>query len=105
MKKFKFNDAIESKGLDGARIHFGASAQTVKAIFEKHGLVAEDYAILCYDEWEAEYEQVVITDAVLDEDGTVITPAVTENGTLISAAGNRYGLRYEELLSFIIGEI
>lgn len=82
MRKFKFNNAIETKGENGARIHFGASAQTVKSIFESHGLVAEDYAILCYDEWEEE----------LDEDGNIVTEA-----------GNRYGLRYEELLCFLIG--
>jgi len=75
MRKFKYNDAIELKG-DGARIHFGASAQTVKSIFESHGLVAEDYAILCHDTWE--------------EDG--VTKDI-------------YGLRYEELLSFIISAI
>ncbi|MEA3485170.1 MAG: glycosyl hydrolase family 28-related protein [Candidatus Aerophobetes bacterium] len=84
MKKFKYNDAIQKKGEDRARIHFGASAQTIKYIFEKHGLIAEDYAILCYDEWEQE----------LDDDGNVIVEA-----------GNRYGLRYEELLSFIISAI
>jgi predicted amino acid-binding ACT domain protein len=50
MKKFKFNDSIIEKGEKNARIHFGASAQKVKSIFEKHGLIAEDYAILCYDE-------------------------------------------------------
>jgi hypothetical protein len=88
MRKFKFNDAIENKGVDNARIHFGASAQTVKSIFEKHGLVAEDYAILCYDEWEEQQE-------AKDEEGTITQE--------FRVAGNRYGLRYEELLSFIIG--
>jgi hypothetical protein len=105
IKKFKFNDAIESKGEDNARIHFGTSAQTVKAIFEKHGLVAEDYALLCYDEWEDEYEQVVDTEAILDEEGNVITEATYKDGELIKEAGNRYGIRYEELLCFIIGAI
>jgi len=75
IKKFKFKDAVEAKGESGARIHVGVGAQTVKAIFESHGLVAEDYAILCYDEW-------------VDE----------ETGE----TRNRYGVRYEELLAFII---
>jgi hypothetical protein len=83
MRKFKWNDAIKVKG-DNARIHFGTSAQTVKAIFEKHGLVAEDYGMLCYDEWGQE----------VDEDGNVIVEA-----------GNRYGIRYEELLCFIMSAI
>lgn len=87
MKKFKFNDAIKLKG-DSARIHFGASAQTVKSIFEKYGLDALNYAILCYDEWEEQEE-------IKDESGNIVQEYLP--------AGNRYGLRYEELLSFIIG--
>lgn len=89
MKKFKFNNAIESKG-EKARIHFGASAQTVKSIFEKHGLIAEDYSILCYDEWEEQVE-------IKDEEGNIIQA--------YTPSGNRYGLRYEELLCFIISAI
>ena len=80
LRKFKFNDAIESKG-DGARIHFGASAQQVGEILTSHGLTPEDYAFYCYDEWEERQ----------DEDGNVELEA-----------GNRYGIRYDELLSFII---
>tara|TARA_R110000796_G_C14537106_1_gene432513 strand:+ start:438 stop:1946 length:1509 start_codon:yes stop_codon:yes gene_type:complete len=83
IKKFKFNDAVSKKG-DNARIHFGVGAQTVKAIFESHGLVAESYALFCYDEWEAE----------TDEEGTEVTPS-----------GNRYGIRYDQLLAFIISTL
>jgi hypothetical protein len=81
VKKFKFITAITEKGESNARIHFGTSAQTVKSIFEKHGLNAFDYAVLCHDEW----------DDVLDEEGNVITEA-----------GDRYGIRYEELLMFMM---
>lgn len=102
MRKFKFNNAIELKDEDKARIHFGASAQTVKAIFEKHGLNGFDYAILCYDEWGDEYTNKVIQEATFDEDGKELTPEITEE-VLTTKAGNRYGIRYEELLSFIIG--
>jgi hypothetical protein len=56
----------------------------VKAAFEAEGLVAEKYAVLCYDEWASE----------LDANGSVIRPA-----------GNRYGIRYEELLSFIVAAL
>jgi len=83
LRKFKFNDAIESKG-DGARIHFGASAQQVGEILTSHGLTPEDYAFYCYDEWEERQ----------DKDGNVELEA-----------GNRYGIRYEELLSFIIAAL
>lgn len=81
VKKFKFKDAIESKG-DLARIHYGTSAQGVIEAFEEQELDAMSYAMVCYDEWEEE----------LDEDGNVITEA-----------GNRYGIRYEELIMFILG--
>lgn len=102
MKSFKFNDSIEEKGIDKARIHYGTSAQSIKSTFEKYGLVAEDYAILCHDEWEAEYEQVIDAEAELDEEGNVIKEATYKNGDLIRDAGDRYGIRYEELLCFII---
>ena len=86
IRAFKFNDAVDKKE-NAARIHFGVIAQDVKATFESEGLVAEDYAILCYDEWGVEPE-------MLNDDGTIIRAA--------KPAGNRYGVRYEELLAFII---
>ena len=86
---FTFNDAVALKGED-ARIHCGVIAQDVKAAFEAEGLVAERYAILCYDEWPEQAE--VVTD-----EGEVVTPH--------RAAGNRYGVRYEELLAFIVSAI
>ena len=89
IKAFKFNDAVEKKG-DGARIHFGVIAQEVKSAFEAEGLVAEKYAVLCYDEWDAQEE-------VKDSEGNVIQPACE--------AGNRYGVRYDELFAFIISQL
>jgi len=69
--KYKLNDAVEKKGKDGARWHFGVIAQQVKAAFESEGLDPFSYGILCYDEWrETEYEEM----------------------------GERYGIRYEEAL-------
>ena len=82
MRKFKFNDAIIEKGEDNARIHFGASAQTIERIFKKYNLNPFDYALLCYDEWDEEKD---------------------EDGNITREKGDRYGVRYDELLSFIIG--
>lgn len=93
IKKFKFNDSVERKG-DDARIHFGVGAQTVKAIFEKHGLNAESYALFCYDEWDAEPE--IIGE---DEYGNSVVLQEAKD------AGSLYGVRYEELLAFIISAI
>lgn len=89
IKAFKFNDAVQAKG-DAARIHVGVIAQEVIAAFKAEGLDASRYAIVCYDEWEAEPE-------VMDKDGNVTIPA--------RVAGNRYGVRYEELLAFIISAL
>jgi hypothetical protein len=83
LKAFKFSDAVIKKG-DGARIHIGVIAQEVKSIFEANGLDAHDYSLFCYDEWEAEY----------GKDGNEINPA-----------GNSFGIRYDELLAFIISSL
>lgn len=81
--QFKFNDAVTLKGA-GARWHFGVIAQEVRAAFESEGLDAFAYGVLCYDEWPAQAE-------VRDADGKLLQPAI--------AAGNRYGIRYEEALA------
>ena len=88
-KQFKFNDAVALKG-DGARWHFGVLAQDVKAAFEAEGLDPFAYGVLCYDEWDA-------MPAVSDEEGTVLDAA--------RPAGNRYGVRYEELLALKLAAI
>ena len=79
---FRFSSAVAEKG-DNARIHFGVIAQHVKAAFEAEGLDPNRYALFCHDTWEEEHE---------------------ENGVIIPA-GDRYGIRYEELFAFIIAAI
>lgn len=86
IKKFRFKDAVQQKGED-ARIHVGVIAQEVIAAFEVEGLDPMRYAIVCYDEWEEQRE-------VIDDEGNVTVE--------YRPAGNRYGIRYEELLAFII---
>lgn len=81
-KQFKFNDAVAEKG-DAARWHFGIIAQQVKSAFESEGLNPFEYGVLCYDEWDEQPE-------ISDKDGLAIQE--------YRAAGNRYGVRYEELL-------
>lgn len=87
IRAFKFSDAVEKKG-DDARIHFGVIAQDVQAAFYAEGLNPMSYAMLCYDEWTEQLEE-------RDEDGNVVRE--------YCPAGNRYGIRYDELLAFIIG--
>jgi hypothetical protein len=89
IRAFKFRDAVATKG-EGARWHFGVGAQTVAAAFVAEGLDPTDYALFCFDEWDAQPE-------VLDADGNVFKPAMP--------AGNRYGIRYDELAMFILAAV
>jgi len=99
--QYKFKDVVEQKG-ENARIHFGVIAQRVKEAFESEGLDGFKYGLLCYDEWEDEYEDVEVIDkeAEYDEDGNEIVPAKTHTEKkLIQKAGNAYGIRYAEALA------
>lgn len=98
---FQFNDAVEKKGAD-ARLHVGVVAQQVIEAFASEGLDATRYGLLCYDEWDDQYEDVEVVDQPeeLNEDGEVLTPAVTHiEHRKVLDAGNRYGIRYEEALA------
>lgn len=53
VKKFRFKDAVASKG-DAARVHVGVIAQEIKAAFEANGLDAGQYGIFCSDTWTDE---------------------------------------------------
>ena len=99
-KVFQFKDAVEKKGAD-ARLHVGVIAQQVIEAFALEGLDATRYGLLCYDKWDDEYEDVEVVDEpeVVDDDGNV-TPAKTHiEHRLVTPAGDRYGIRYEEALA------
>lgn len=86
---------IALKG-DGARLHAGVKAQDVIAAFELEGLDPFRYGIICYDEWQEIPEK---KSPILDEDGN-------ETGEFeiiqqYQAAGNRYGIRYDEFWAFV----
>lgn len=81
--QYQFKDSIEEKGKSKARLHTGAIAQRIESVFSAHGLDANRYGLLCYDEWKAESAQ-------RDRDGNIVLPTCP--------AGNRYSLRYEEAL-------
>lgn len=97
--QFKFKNAVQAKG-DGARWHFGLIAQRVKEAFESEGLDAFEYGLLCYDEWEDQYEDVLVEVEVQNLDGSVGKELRgTGEKRLVMPAGNRYGIRYEEALA------
>ena len=76
LRKFRWNSAVEAKG-DEARTHFGIIAQDLQAAFEAEGLDAGDYAMFTSSTWT-------------NDEGVEQT---------------RLGVRYAELLAFIIGGI
>lgn len=105
LRAFKWKDSVEKKG-DGARIHFGVIAQEVKAAFESEGLDAHDYGLFCYDEWQDAFEDVFKPVETNNENGeTIVTMVPTGEKIQTQVAGNRYGIRYEQLLAFIIAAI
>jgi len=77
LRKFRWRDAVEAKG-DEARTHFGVIAQDLQAAFATEGLDAGDYAMFISSTW---------TDEETGEERT------------------RMGVRYSELLAFIIAAI
>jgi hypothetical protein len=77
LRKFRWKSAVAEKG-DDARIHFGIIAQDLQAAFEAEGLDAGDYAMFIHSTW---------TDEETGEERS------------------RMGVRYSELLAFIIAAI
>jgi hypothetical protein len=77
LRKFRWKSAVEEKG-DDARIHFGIIAQDLQAAFEAEGLDAGRYAMFIHSTW---------TDEETGEERS------------------RMGVRYSELLAFIIAAL
>jgi hypothetical protein len=77
LRKFRWKSSVEEKG-DDARTHFGIIAQDLQAAFEAEGLDAKRYAMFIHSTW---------TDEETGEERS------------------RMGVRYSELLAFIISAI
>lgn len=73
------------KFTDGNRWHVGLVAQRVHAAFEARGLDAFEIGLCCYDEWEEQRE------AIPGKGGRP-----TKRTQVVLAAGDRWGLRYDE---------
>ena len=90
-KTFRWKDAVAKKG-DAARIHVGVIAQDVQDTFAKHGLDAARYALWCSDTW---YEKDGFS-YHLYEGGNPPEGSVTKT---------RLGIRYDQLLAFVIAAL
>ena len=121
IRKFRWIDAVAEKG-DDARIHFGIIAQDLQDAFAAEGLDASRYAMFCSDTWWETQTDVPAVEAVaevLDEEGNLVTEAVeakeaytrTDHYDTLEKAPEgatertRLGVRYSELLAFIIGAL
>ena len=103
IKKFKFKDAVAAKGA-AARIHVGVIAQEVAVAFEAEGLDVHDYALFCEDTWyEATVQSVNVVNGGKDElvEERVVKAEPFEGATEVA----RLGVRYEELLAFVIAAL
>lgn len=98
IKKFRFKDAVAEKGA-AARIHVGVIAQEVQTAFAAEGLDASRYGLFCSDTWWEKEVQV-------ERNGITSTEMLTSE---ISIDGyterTRLGMRYEELLAFVISAL
>lgn len=115
-QSYQYKDAVENKGKRKARVHVGLIAQIVERVFKKRGLDAFRLGLLCYDEWEDQFEPDLVEQSYVDEivdadDPTVIhkvektrmVVVLDSKGEpkqrLIRKAGNLYGVRYDEALA------
>ena len=108
MRKFRWKSKVEIKG-DKARTHFGIIAQDLEDAFKAEGLDASKYAMFCSDTW---WEKEISVDAVeADEEKDIeAKDAYTymdtkEEATEGYTEKTRLGVRYSELLAFIISAI
>jgi hypothetical protein len=121
LRKFRWIDSVEEKG-DDARIHFGIIAQDLQDAFTAEGLDAGRYAMFISSTWWESTEvipAVEAQEAVVDEEGNVVEEAVEaqEERTVVhthdtaeeapegSVERTRLGVRYPQLLAFIIAAI
>jgi len=104
LRKFRWIDSVAENG-DSARIHFGIIAQDLDAAFTAEGLDAGRYAMFISTTWwEADVTQT-------DEDGITKTKKEVYNEQAHIPEGvtatevTRRGVRYPELLAFIIASL
>lgn len=86
--KYQWLHSIEEKGGE-ARLHIGVIAQNIIEIMAEHDLDAFRYGFVCHDEWE--------------EKSTPQSDPVdpTKNIDVVTPAGDRFSVRYDELAMFI----
>lgn len=95
LRKYQRTEALELKG-DDARLHFGIIAQDLEEAFADEGLDAYRYAMLLEDTWYVTEE---------GGDAYPALEAVPEELRESAVQKSLKGIRYEQLLAFIIAAI
>ena len=86
--QFKYNDAVNTKGKDKARLHTGFVVQQIDSACKKHGVDVSQYGLYCHEEYPQETEEVEVE----QKDGTK-----TKETKVIREASEHYSLRYTEV--------
>jgi len=102
MRKYRWKKAVTEKG-DNARTHFGIIAQELEDAFKAEGLDASKYALFCSDTWWEANEKY--TDADGKEQTRLMDYHSKEEAPEDATKITRLGVRYSELLAFIISAI
>ena len=87
--QFKYNDAVEQKGNDNARLHTGYVVQQINDACKSHNIDISNYGLYCHEEYPEETEEVEIK----QDDGTI-----KKETKIIREASEHYSLRYTEAL-------
>jgi len=85
--QFKYNDAVDQKGKDKARLHTGYVVQQIDKACKSHNVDISAYGLYCHEEYPEETEEVEVE----QEDGTK-----TKERKVIREASEHYSLRYTE---------
>ena len=102
IRKFRWISSVEEKG-DDARIHVGVIAQDLKAAFEAEGLDPGRYAMFISSTWW-EADETYTDDEGVEKTRTN-TYETAEEAPEGAVERTRLGVRYNQLLAFIIGAI
>ena len=86
--QFKYNDAVDTKGKDKARLHTGYVVQQIDSACKSHGVDVSQYGLYCHEEYPQEIEEVEVEQV----DGTK-----TKERKVIREASEHYSLRYTEV--------
>ena len=83
--QFKYNDAVDAKGKDKARLHTGYVVQQINSACKSHNVDISEYGLYCHEEYPEETREVE------HEDGT-------KTIEVVQPANEHYSLRYTETL-------